>query len=174
MPVFSRVGSKLLLLPFMLTCDIPMTHHTDAGLPYFNRDGVAERISAYRSHATDPLVFTDGGRLVWRVGEGHQPFVEEEEEEEYKPFPPFSPRGRQGRRSTTDRGGGESSTKAGLRPRVFTKCGNQYPSGAAPAAAGAAITSPSKRVVQSEDNAPPPPRQISAVNISTYSWMYTW
>lgn len=40
-----------------------------AGLPYFARtDDGFERLSTYRFHAQDPLVFTDGGSLVWRVG----------------------------------------------------------------------------------------------------------
>jgi len=40
-----------------------------SGVPLFQRtpDGT-ERISAYRFHNHDPLVFTDGGALVWRVG----------------------------------------------------------------------------------------------------------
>lgn len=39
-----------------------------AGLPLFNRTETVERISAYRFHSSDPLVFVDGGALVWRVG----------------------------------------------------------------------------------------------------------
>lgn len=48
----------------------PLLYSTPlSGLPYFARtsDGF-ERLSAYRFHAQDPLVFTDGGVLVWRVG----------------------------------------------------------------------------------------------------------
>jgi len=40
-----------------------------SGLPLFERttDG-HERLSAYRFHTADPLIMSDGGRLVWRVG----------------------------------------------------------------------------------------------------------
>jgi hypothetical protein len=37
-----------------------------AGLTTFDRDGVTERISAYRFHANDPLFFEDGGGLSHR------------------------------------------------------------------------------------------------------------
>lgn len=48
------------------------------GVPFFNalsgltlfertKDGY-ERLSAYRFHTADPLIMSDGGRLVWRVG----------------------------------------------------------------------------------------------------------
>ena len=41
-----------------------------AGLTHFERDSHdgTERLSAYRFHARDPLVMSDGGKLVWRVG----------------------------------------------------------------------------------------------------------
>jgi len=40
-----------------------------SGLTVFNRSADGhERLSAYRVHAADPLVFADGGRLVWQVG----------------------------------------------------------------------------------------------------------
>ncbi len=41
-----------------------------SGLTLFQRDAPsgAERLSAYRFHNTDPLVFTDGGQLTWQVG----------------------------------------------------------------------------------------------------------
>ena len=118
---------------------VPFTNAV-AGVPYFNRDGLVERISAYRSHATDPLVFTDGGRLVWRVGEGHQPMA----------------------------GGGDGV--AGTMPRVYTKCGNQYPS---TTASKSAARTPLGNATSSSAITPPP-RQISAVNVSTYSWTYVW
>eukprot|EP00039_Didymoeca_costata_P010886 m.148378 g.148378 ORF g.148378 m.148378 type:complete len:579 (-) comp14996_c0_seq8:98-1834(-) len=44
-----------------------------SGLTYFDRSNGIERISAYRFHNADPLVFTDGGSLVWRVGCGPNP-----------------------------------------------------------------------------------------------------
>ena len=102
---------------------------------------MTERISAYRSHANDPLVFTDGGGLVWRVGEGHQPIPEE----------------------TNHFLRGGASTQA---PRVFTKCGNQYPSAA----------QTTRSAGQGSVGAPPPPhpRVTSAVNVSTYGWVYVW
>ena len=101
------------------------------------RDGVTERISAYRSHASDPLAFSDGGRLVWRVGEGHQPL---------EPTAAHSLRG------------GEARTS-----QVYTKCGNYYPSEAASGARGSVGAPP-----------PPHPRELSPVNVSTYSFVYTW
>ena len=43
-----------------------------SGLTLFQRAAPFERLSAYRFHAADPLVFTDGGMLTWQVGaEGH-------------------------------------------------------------------------------------------------------
>merc|ERR1719469_409114 len=51
-----------------VTDGLPWTNE-DAGMPFFQRnDSTHERISAYRFHLADPLVFSDGGRLVWRVG----------------------------------------------------------------------------------------------------------
>ena len=44
-----------------------------AGLPLFERAAPYERISAYRFHNTDPLVFTDGGALTWQVGSKGSP-----------------------------------------------------------------------------------------------------
>lgn len=45
-----------------------------SGLTFFERtkDGY-ERVSAYRFHTNDPLVMTDGGSLVWRVGAQGKP-----------------------------------------------------------------------------------------------------
>ena len=83
-----------------------------------------------------------GGGLVWRVGEGHQP---------------LSGAGDSAGSSHALRGGRQ---QAGA-PRVFTKCGNQYPT-------------------QAQDTAgllappPPPHRETSAVNVSTYGWVYVW
>jgi hypothetical protein len=114
-----------------------------AGLPFFRRDGATERLSAYRSHATDPLAFTDGGRLVWRVGEGHQPAAAAAAQPAL--------RGRQ------------------QAPRIYTKCGNQYPTPApTPVPAPAAGALPLSLL----ENAPA--RQISPVNVSTYGWVYVW
>ncbi len=43
-----------------------------SGLTQFNRSDPFEYVSAYRFHATDPLVMWDGGMLTWQVGcEGH-------------------------------------------------------------------------------------------------------
>ena len=102
-----------------------------AGLPFFQRDGVTERISAYRMHATDPLAFVDGGRLVWRVGEGHQP-------------------------EPDTRAPGTSKAAAARRPRIFTKCGNNYSTSTGVGRLGAGG------------------REISPVNVSSYGWVYTW
>jgi hypothetical protein len=46
---------------------------------------------------------------------------------------------------------------------VFTKCGNQYPS-------------ESGSEISEQGVAPPPPhpRMLSAVNVSTYGWVYVW
>lgn len=44
-----------------------------AGLPLFERVAPYERLSAYRFHNTDPLVFTDGGALTWQVGSQGSP-----------------------------------------------------------------------------------------------------
>ena len=40
------------------------------GLTYFNRSNATgtERLSGYRFHITDPLAFTDGAKMVWKVG----------------------------------------------------------------------------------------------------------
>lgn len=88
-----------------------------AGLPFFERtkDGY-ERLSAYRFHAQDPLVFTDGGSLVWRVGA--QPS-----------------------------GPGQ------------TKCGNSVSD------AELAFAGPLEWQIR---------RELSAVNVTTYAWVYTW
>ena len=52
---------------------LPFTNEL-AGLTYFERttDGY-ERLSAYRFHGADPLVFTDGGGLTWQVGAAPKP-----------------------------------------------------------------------------------------------------
>ena len=110
---------------------------------FFARDGVTERISAYRMHTSDPLVFTDGGGLVWRVGEGHQPLPEQ---------------------STMSILRGVTRTQA---PRVFTKCGNQYPS-------DSNFQSSAQRESVLAPPPPPHPRVVSAVNVSTYGWVYVW
>ena len=88
-----------------------------------------------------PIVGSRSDRLVWRVGEGHQP-VEAGEATK-----------------THALRGGERVTE----PRVFTKCGNQYPS--------------SVRAGSAPDWAAPPPphaRILSAVNVSTYGWVYVF
>ena len=40
------------------------------GLTFFERSNTTgfERLSGYRFHIADPLAFTDGGKLVWKVG----------------------------------------------------------------------------------------------------------
>ena len=40
------------------------------GLTYFHRSNATgtERLSGYRFHITDPLAFTDGAKMVWKVG----------------------------------------------------------------------------------------------------------
>ncbi len=40
------------------------------GLTYFNRSNATgfERLSGYRFHIADPLAFTDGAKMVWKVG----------------------------------------------------------------------------------------------------------
>jgi len=42
--------------------------HELAGITFFQREGGYERLSAYRFHANDPLVFNGGGKLLWWVG----------------------------------------------------------------------------------------------------------
>jgi hypothetical protein len=113
-----------------------------AGLPFFARDGVVERLSAYRFHASDPLVFADGGRLVWRVGEGHQPQPES---------------------GGTQRAG--VGPDGATSPRIFTKCGNQYPKEGAQG---------QRSQSQLRSREVPLQRTLSAVNVSTYSWAYVW
>jgi hypothetical protein len=44
-----------------------------SGLPLFQSSAPFERLSAYRFHNTDPLVFTDGGSLTWQVGSQGSP-----------------------------------------------------------------------------------------------------
>ena len=123
-----------------------------AGVTHFERTAQCEYISAYRFHTNDPLVFDDGGGLVWRVGEGHQPLPQ---------LPP---------RSGALRGGAAATAKASAEaPRIFTKCGNQYPS-QAQARAGAGFGAPAS---WHGKNAPAATqRTISAVNVSTYAWVY--
>ena len=120
-----------------------------AGVTHFERTARCEYISAYRFHANDPLVFDDGGGLVWRVGEGHQPMASH-----------------RAARSSALRGGGTTAGGSSSAPQIFTKCGNQYPSQAqtggsnrrAPWHSGSALSTPQ--------------RTISAVNVSTYAWVY--
>lgn len=45
-----------------------MFRHELSGLTYFERGGGYERLSAYRFHASDPLAFSGGGKLLWWVG----------------------------------------------------------------------------------------------------------
>lgn len=40
-----------------------------SGLVHFDRDNETENLSAYRNHHKDLLFFSDGGSLVWRVGD---------------------------------------------------------------------------------------------------------
>ena len=47
--------------------------NTLSGLPLFQRADPYERLSAFRFHNTDPLVFTDGGSLTWQVGSQGSP-----------------------------------------------------------------------------------------------------
>eukprot|EP00928_Gymnodinium_smaydae_P033750 TRINITY_DN24098_c0_g1_i1.p1 TRINITY_DN24098_c0_g1~~TRINITY_DN24098_c0_g1_i1.p1 ORF type:complete len:418 (-),score=41.55 TRINITY_DN24098_c0_g1_i1:77-1267(-) len=84
-----------------------------SGLTIFerNNDGT-ERLSAYRFHASDPLVMTDGGKLVWRVGAAGLPGT--------------------------------------------TKCGNKMP----------------KLRSLGNDADAMVGRQLTAVNVSTYAWVY--
>ena len=42
--------------------------HELSGLTFFQRENGTERLSAYRFHASDPLAFNGGGRLLWWVG----------------------------------------------------------------------------------------------------------
>jgi hypothetical protein len=125
--------------------DIPFANAL-AGLPFFNRDGVTERISAYRSHTSDPLAFTNGGRLVWRVGEGHQPM-------------------------SVESGSLPLLRGQARAPRIFTKCGNQYPT-PPPSPAPDTDMAENHQLQRAVQGAPP--RQISAVNISSYGWIYVW
>ena len=43
---------------------------SQTGLTFFNRSNETgfERLSGYRFHITDPLAFTDGAKMVWKVG----------------------------------------------------------------------------------------------------------
>ena len=118
-----------------------------AGVTHFERTARCEYISAYRFHANDPLVFDDGGGLVWRVGEGHQPMAS-----------------RRAARSGALRGGATSRGSSSA-PRIFTKCGNQYPSQEQAASNGRAPW-------QGSNALSTPQRTISAVNVSTYAWVY--
>ena len=45
--------------------------HELSGLTFFQRDDASgyERLSAYRFHNRDPLVFNGGGKLLWWVGQ---------------------------------------------------------------------------------------------------------
>jgi hypothetical protein len=48
-----------------------------SGVTFFQRDGGYERLSAYRFHNQDPLVFNGGGKLLWWVGRC-QPFTDDD------------------------------------------------------------------------------------------------
>jgi hypothetical protein len=115
------------------------------GLTLFERTADGyERLSAYRFHNADPLAMSDGGRLVWRVGA-------------------------QGAAGTT-------------------KCGNPIPQAGAPttAAAGAAAGAAAAAAVGAAGaqrvfalgrpggNSPPLGRTLSAINMTSYGWVYTW
>ena len=54
-----------------------------SGLTFFQRDVKSgfERLSAYRFHTQDPLVFSNGGKLLWWVGRC-KPFGPDEDEDE--------------------------------------------------------------------------------------------
>ena len=71
-----------------------------SGLTFFQREAGYERLSAYRFHNTDPLVFNGGGKLLWWVGQ-------------CKPFEDDSP---------ADGNSTATNAAAGL-----TKCGNPMP-----------------------------------------------
>jgi hypothetical protein len=97
-----------------------------SGLTLFQRAAPYERLSAYRFHAQDPLVFVDGGQLTWQVGsQGHG---------------------------------------AGL-----TKCGNPAP----PGAEKGLDFGPWRRG-SSGSSSLNASRALSAVNVTTYAWVYLY
>ena len=52
-----------------------------SGLTFFQREGGYERLSTYRFHNQDPLVFNGGGKLLWWVGQC-KPFSADDDSEE--------------------------------------------------------------------------------------------
>ena len=88
-----------------------------------------------------------------RVGEGHQPLAADRNEA----GPPDSRRLRGG------------AARAGRTPQVFTKCGNQYPE---EQASGGAMQRAAASGMGGGGVAGG--REISAVNVSSYGWVYTW
>jgi hypothetical protein len=66
------------------------------------------------------------------------------------------------------RGGARARARA---PQVFTKCGNQYPSssGGDGGSGGGGVGGGRAAPVWAA-----PPREISAVNISSYGWVYVF
>ena len=95
-----------------------------------------ERISAYRFHTADPLVYNGGGKLLWWVGQ-------------CKPL--------------------DQQPVAGTD--VLTKCGNPYP----PTAEGDVVM-PSRDALRADDETEKAKlgRKLTAINVSTYGWYYTF
>lgn len=102
------------------------------GLTFFQRNEASgyERISAYRFHTADPLVYNGGGKLLWWVGQ-------------CKPL--------------------DQQPVAGTN--VLTKCGNPYP----PTAEGDVIMPGRDETEEAKLG-----RKLTAINVSTYGWYYTF
>ena len=120
-------------------------HNALSGLPLFERtaDGKTERVSAYRFHTSDPLVMSDGGKLVWRVGAKGEPGT--------------------------------------------TKCGNPLPKPAGTRGGGndgddgidwgevqATLVGGGERRVGEGAGGGLVGRQLTAINVTTYAWIYVF
>ena len=107
-----------------------------------------ERLSAYRFHGQDPLVFNDGGKLLWWVGQC-KPFAED--------------------------GANANATAAGTGT---TKCGNPYPDRPAGnvGKAGGEVGGEAGGEGGAADETNPIKlgRKLTAINVTTYGWYYSF
>jgi len=134
-----------------------------SGLTFFERTkDDYERLSAYRFHAADPLVFNNGGGVVWQVGCGKPPTKQ------------------------------QNATEAEVDALGMTKCGNPVPQATGPlppqqpfpppppaSPSPPPSPAPAQQPVkaQAQENKVDPDglgRSASPVTLTTYGWVYTW
>ena len=118
-----------------------------SGLTFFQRQGGWERLSAYRFHGADPLVFNGGGKLLWWVGQC-KPFATNE----------------------TARSGEDLEVSSG----GTTKCGNPMPPTPPKSAAGDFDGMAALQADMEISPAEKLGRKLTPINVTTYGWYYTW